>query len=341
MNSTPCLTGLTRGELLDIMTQWGEKPYRAQQIWSWVHVKLASDIEGMTDLSKDFRQRLGERFTLCRPKVRSRRISRDKTIKWLLELEDEACVEMVFIPETDRGTLCVSSQVGCSLSCPFCHTGTRRLERNLRVEEIVDQVVLARSEVAVEGGRVTNVVLMGMGEPLYNYDAVVKAVRIMMDANGLAIGSRKITLSTAGVVPRLVDVGRDLGVNLAISLHGVRDELRDRLVPLNKKFNLKALRQAVLAYPLKSGRRVTWEYVMLEGINDTEEDARELVRYLKGIPSKVNLIPFNPWPGTTFVPSTMERIQRFQEIVGQAGLVTVIRDRRGEDIEAACGQLVG
>ncbi|MBF0423066.1 MAG: 23S rRNA (adenine(2503)-C(2))-methyltransferase RlmN, partial [Magnetococcales bacterium] len=265
----------------------------------------------------------------------------DQTVKWLLEFQDGLCVEMVFIPEVDRGTLCVSVQVGCSLSCPFCHTGTRPLQRNLQVQEIVDQVILARAELLPLGGRVTNVVLMGMGEPLYNYDAVVKAVRIMMDANGLAIGSRKITLSTAGVVPKLENVGRDLGVNLAISLHAVRDEVRDRLVPLNRKFNLAALKQAVTSYPLKGGRRITWEYVLLDGVNDSDADARGLVQYLKGIPSKVNLIPFNPWPGVAFTPSPMEKILRFQEIVGGSGLVTVIRDRRGEDIEAACGQLLG
>lgn len=341
MDASVCLTGIRREELLAILTGWGEKPFRTKQIWSWVHVKLAASIDEMTDLSKEFRERLKAGFHFCRPKIRLSQQSKDQTIKWLLELSDQRCVEMVFIPEVDRGTLCVSSQVGCSLSCPFCHTGTRRLERNLRVEEIVDQVIVARAELQSLGLRVTNVVLMGMGEPLYNYDAVVKAVRILLDANGLAIGTRKITLSTAGVVPRLVDVGRDLGVNLAISLHAVRDDIRDRLVPLNRKFNLYALKQAVMAYPLKGGRRVTWEYVLLDGINDTDEDARGLVRYLKGIPSKVNLIPFNPWPGTPFAPSPMERILRFQEIVGGAGLVTVIRDRRGEDIAAACGQLLG
>ncbi|HIJ83920.1 MAG TPA: 23S rRNA (adenine(2503)-C(2))-methyltransferase RlmN, partial [Magnetococcales bacterium] len=316
MNSTLCLTGLMRGELLDILNHWGEKPFRTKQIWSWTHCKLVGAIDDMTDLSKDFRQRLKESFYFCRPKIKLRQVSQDKTIKWLLELEDGLCVEMVYIPEDDRGTLCVSCQVGCSLSCPFCHTGTHRLERNLRVAEMVDQVILARFELMAEGLRVTNVVLMGMGEPLYNYDAVVKAVRIIMDPNGLAIGSRKITLSTAGVVPRLADVGRDLGVNLAISLHGVHNEVRDRLVPLNRKHDLTALKQAMLTYPLKGGRRITWEYVLLEGINDSDEDARGLVRYLKGVPSKVNLIPFNPWPGTTFVPSSMERIKSFQEIVG-------------------------
>lgn len=341
MNSTPSLTGLMRGELLDILGQWGEKPFRTKQIWSWVHVKMVPGIDDMTDLSKDFRALLSQKFCIFRPVVRNRQTSKDKTVKWLLELGDGSRIETVFIPEVDRGTLCVSSQVGCSLACPFCHTGTRRLERNLSVAEIVDQVILARSELALEGLRVTNVVLMGMGEPLYNYEAVVKAVRIMMDPNGLAIGSRKITLSTAGVVPKLGDVGRDLGVNLAISLHGVNDGIRDRLVPLNKKYNLASMKKAMLEYPLKGGRRITWEYVLLDGINDSDDDARGLVRYLKGIPSKVNLIPFNPWPGTTFAPSPMEQIQRFQEIVGGAGLVTVIRDRRGEDIAAACGQLLG
>ncbi|MBF0132359.1 MAG: 23S rRNA (adenine(2503)-C(2))-methyltransferase RlmN [Magnetococcales bacterium] len=341
MDSVPCFTGFLRGELLDTFSQWGEKPFRTQQIWSWIHVKLATEIDEMTDISKEFRQRLKENFRFCRPTIRTRQHSQDHTVKWLLELADGLCVESVFIPEEDRGTLCVSSQVGCSLSCPFCHTGTQRLARNLTAAEIVGQVILARSELSDQGLRVTNIVLMGMGEPLFNYDAVVRAVRIMLDPNGLAIGTRKITLSTAGVVPKLVDVGRDLGVNLAISLHAVRDDIRDRLVPLNKRYNLAALKQAVLHYPLKGGRRITWEYVLLDGINDSDEDAHGLVRFLKGIPSKVNLIPFNPWPGTPFTPSPMEKIIHFQEIVGGSGLVTVIRDRRGEDIAAACGQLVG
>ncbi len=335
------LTGLSREEMTALMARWGERPFRARQLWSWLYVKLADDVAAMTDLSKVFRDRLATAIQPLRPEVIAHRQSGDGTQKWLLAFEDGARVETVYIPEPDRGTLCVSSQVGCALACPFCQTGTQKLTRNLKAAEIVEQVTFARAALARQDRRLTNVVLMGMGEPLYNYEAVVRAVRIMLDGTGLAIGSRKITLSTAGVVPRLEPVGRDLGVNLAISLHSVRDAVRDRLVPLNKKHDLAALRRAAMVYPLKGGRRITWEYVMLAGVNDSETDARELVAWLKGIPSKVNLLPFNPWPGAPFTPSSMETILRFQEIVGGSGLVTVIRDSRGADIEAACGQLKG
>ena len=335
------LTGMTRPELEMLVAQWDERPFRARQIWSWLYVKLAAEVAGMTDLSKPFRQQLAGWCQPMRPTVVDHHLSRDGTEKWLLAFGDGARVETVFIPEPDRGTLCVSSQVGCSLSCPFCHTGTQRLSRNLLAAEIVEQVTFARADLNTRSKRVTNVVLMGMGEPLYNYDAVAQAVRILLDGNGLAIGTRKITLSTAGVASNLVRVGRELGVNLAVSLHSVRDEVRNRLVPLNRKYNLAALRRAALSYPLKGGRRITWEYVLLDGINDRPEDARELVTWLRGVPSKVNLIPFNPWPGTPFSPSPRPVIERFQEIVGNAGLVTVIRESRGTDIAAACGQLKG
>ena len=335
------LTGLTRTELEALMARWGERPFRARQLWSWLHVKLAADVAAMSDLSRPFRARLEAGTWPLRPRVVAERRSADGTRKWLLAFHDGAQVETVFIPEVDRGTLCVSSQVGCSLACPFCHTGTQPLTRNLEAAEIVEQVTFARALLAAEGIRLTNVVLMGMGEPLYNYDNVVRALRIILDGNGLAIGTRKITLSTAGVAPRLPQVGHDLGVNLAISLHSVRDAVRDRLVPLNKKYNLDALRRAVRDYPLKGGRRITWEYVLLQGVNDADDDARALVNWLGGIPSKVNLLPYNPWPGSPFTPSSAERILRFQEIVGGSGLVTVVRDSRGADIEAACGQLKG
>lgn len=336
---TPRLTGLTREELTALVAEWGERPFRAKQLWSWLYVKLARDVEAMTDLKKEFRHRLADFCPTLAPRARAHQCSQDGTEKWLLEFSDGAQVETVFIPEQDRGTLCVSSQVGCSLACPFCHTGTQALRRNLETFEIVEQVTFARAELALRGQRVTNVVFMGMGEPLYNYEAVLKAVLILLDGTGLAIGTRKITLSTAGVASKLARVGWDMGINLAISLHSVRDTVRNQLVPLNLKYNLKALRQAIHTYPLKGGRRITWEYLLLDGINDSVQDAQELVDFLHGIPSKVNLIPFNPWLGAPFKPSPLETMRRFQEVVGCAGLVAVMRDSRGGDIAAACGQL--
>ncbi|MBF0180302.1 MAG: 23S rRNA (adenine(2503)-C(2))-methyltransferase RlmN [Magnetococcales bacterium] len=335
------LTGLTRQELVDLMSQWGEKPYRAHQIWSWLHVRLAADVESMTDLAKPFRARLAAECAPLRPEPLDHRVSGDGTEKWLLGFADGVSVETVFIPETDRGTVCVSSQAGCSLACPFCRTGTLDLRRNLTAAEIVQQVTFARAVLAARGMRVTNLVLMGMGEPLYNLDAVIQAVRIFMDPNGLAFGNRKITLSTVGVVPRMAEAGCHLPINLAVSLHSVRDAVRDLLVPINRKFDLSALRRAALAWPLRPRGRITWEYVLLDGVNDSEQDARELVAWLRGIPSKVNLLAFNPWPGAPFAPSSPEKIRRFQEIVMASGLVTVVRDSRGADVGAACGQLAG
>ncbi|MBF0461131.1 MAG: 23S rRNA (adenine(2503)-C(2))-methyltransferase RlmN [Magnetococcales bacterium] len=333
------LTGLTWEELNTLMAEWGERPFRAKQIWSWLYVKLARSVAEMTDLPAALRNRLLECALPLAPEVLAHQVSRDGTEKWLLALADGARIETVYIPDEERGTLCLSSQVGCALACAFCHTGTQPLTRNLEAAEIVEQVTFARSELAKRGLRLTNVVLMGMGEPLYNYDAVVKAVRIVLNGTGLAIGTRKITLSTAGVVPRLVQVGWDLGINMAISLHSVRDAVRDRLIPLNRKYNLDALRQAILAFPLKHGRCITWEYLLLNGVNDSLQDAQELVDFVDGIPSKINLISFNPWPGSPFKPSSRETTLRFQEVVCNAGLVTVIRDSRGGDIAAACGQL--
>ncbi|MBF0445143.1 MAG: 23S rRNA (adenine(2503)-C(2))-methyltransferase RlmN [Magnetococcales bacterium] len=336
------LTSLSREELNTlIVDDWGEKPFRAKQLWSWLYVKLVNDVSDMTDLSKLFRAKLEEVCQPLSPTVQSRQMSKDGTEKWLLSFTDGQQVETVYIPEEERGTLCVSSQVGCSLACPFCFTGTQKLVRNLTTSEIVEQVTFARSQVEARGQRLTNIVLMGMGEPLHNYAAVAKAVKIILDSSGLAIGTRKITLSTSGVVPKMVQAGYDLGINLAISLHSVRDDVRDQLVPINKKYNLAALRKGAKEYPLKGNRSITWEYVMLDGINDSPDDARMLVKYLKGIPSKVNLIPFNPWPGTPYKPSSAQKIEEFQNIVGNTGLVTVIRERRGEDIQAACGQLKG
>ncbi|MBF0369745.1 MAG: 23S rRNA (adenine(2503)-C(2))-methyltransferase RlmN [Magnetococcales bacterium] len=338
--STIDLLGMSRQELADLFVSWGEKPFRSKQLWRWLYVRLAGEVAAMTDLSKGFRERLAASIVPLRPEIRSHAISRDGTQKWLLAFGDGERVEAVHIPEVNRGTLCISSQAGCSLSCPFCRTGTYGLSRNLTASEIVSQVVFARSELGPQERRVTNVVLMGMGEPLYNYDAVVKGVGILMDPNGLAIGSRKITLSTAGVAPRLVRVGHDLGVNLAISLHSVRDSVRDRLVPLNQKYNLAELKQAAWNYPLKGGRRITWEYLLLDGVNDGVEDARELADYLEGIPSKINLIAFNPWPGSSFSPSPPEAVERFQQVLWDRKLVTVMRESRGGDIAAACGQLL-
>lgn len=341
--SPPPLTGLPRERLDALLREWGEKPYRTRQLWHWLYVRQAAEPALMSDLSKEFRTRLAAAWPRLRPAVRiqQERLSADGTRKWLLALEDGQMIETVFIPEEGRGTLCISSQVGCTLACPFCHTGMQGFARNLRADEIVEQVLLARQ--ALEGGeeRVTNVVLMGMGEPLYNYDPVVAAVRIIMDEVGIAIGTRKVTVSTAGVVPRIREVGRDLGCNLAISLHAVRDEVRDLLVPLNRKYDLAALRRAVLEYPFKRGRRIFWEYVLLDGINDSVADARLLVEYLREIPSKVNLIPFNPWEGAPYAPSSPERTARFQEVLWKAHLVAVVRESRGNDIAAACGQLKG
>ncbi|MBF0213888.1 MAG: 23S rRNA (adenine(2503)-C(2))-methyltransferase RlmN [Magnetococcales bacterium] len=335
------LTGFTRAELTELMVQWGEKPYRAQQVWSWIYAKLAASVEEMTDLSKPFRARLAGEIAPLRPTAISHRISEDGTEKWLLACDDGITMETVFIPDTNRGTVCVSSQAGCSLACPFCRTGTLPMRRNLTAAEIVEQVTFVRASLAARGIRVTNVVLMGMGEPLYNLEAVTRAVSIIMDGNGLAIGCRKLTLSTSGVVNRMEEAGRNLNVNLAISLHSVRDAVRDQLVPINRKFNLAALRKAALAWPLRGRGRVTWEYVLLEGINDSEQDARELVSWLRGIPSKVNLLAFNPWPGAPYTPSPREQMLRFQEIISNSGLVTIIRDSRGADVGAACGQLAG
>lgn len=335
------LTGLTWDELNGLMAEWEERPFRAKQIWSWLYIKLARSVAEMTDLPAALRSRLIELSPPLAPEVLTHQVSQDGTEKWLLAMADGARIETVYIPDPDRGTLCVSSQVGCSLSCSFCYTGTQPLSRNLEAAEIVEQVTFARSELAQRGQRITNVVLMGMGEPLYNYDAVVKAVRILLNGTGLAIGTRKITLSTAGVVPRLVQVGWDLGINMAISLHSVRNAVRDQLIPLNRKHTLQELRQAILAFPLKHGRCITWEYLLLQGVNDSLEDAQELVHFIKGIPSKINLITFNPWPDSPYKPSSRETTLHFQKILCNAGLVTVIRDSRGGDIAAACGQLRG
>ncbi|MEC7191635.1 MAG: 23S rRNA (adenine(2503)-C(2))-methyltransferase RlmN, partial [Pseudomonadota bacterium] len=288
---------------------------------------------------------LAQHFHADRPLVSRRQDSADGTIKWLIKLIDGQEAETVYIPDSDRGTLCISSQVGCTLTCSFCHTGTQRLVRNLSVEEICGQVLLAMDELGdwptgKPDRRLTNIVLMGMGEPLYNYNNVAKALQTIMSGEGIALSRRRVTLSTSGIVPEIQKCGEELGVNLAISLHAVRDELRDQLVPINRKYNLKSLIDAVRTYPgLSNARRVTWEYVMLAGINDSEADAKALVQLIKGIPSKINLIPFNPWPGTAHQCSDDEAIDKFAKIVMRAGYASPVRTPRGRDILAACGQL--
>ncbi|MGQ0662316.1 MAG: 23S rRNA (adenine(2503)-C(2))-methyltransferase RlmN [Pseudomonadota bacterium] len=340
------LVGLSRQELAGELATLGEPAFRARQLWNWIYVRGATTFEGMTDLAKGLRAKLAERFVIARPAIARHQVSLDGTQKWLLRFADGQEIECVHIPEENRGTLCVSVQVGCTLSCKFCHTGTQRLVRNLIPAEMVVQVMAAREAVgewpapAGASRRLTNLVLMGMGEPLFNYDNVARALKIVMDREGLAISRRKITLSTAGVAPMIRRCGEELGVMLAISLHAVRDELRDILVPLNKKYPLAELLAAARAYPgLKNARRLTFEYVMLKGVNDSPAEARELVRLIHGIPAKVNLIPFNPWPGAPFECSSEAAIAAFAEVLMKAGYVAPVRSPRGRDIMAACGQL--
>ncbi|RTL74882.1 MAG: 23S rRNA (adenine(2503)-C(2))-methyltransferase RlmN [Bradyrhizobiaceae bacterium] len=353
----PSLIGLSRAELMACLGELGvpekQRKMRAQQLWHWMYVRGAQTFADMTNVSKDMRTQLEARFTVDRPEVVAEQISNDGTRKWLLRLPGDGVgraheVECVYIPETDRGTLCVSSQVGCTLNCSFCHTGTQRLVRNLTAGEIVGQVMVARDRlndwvdrVTPNGNRlVTNVVLMGMGEPLYNFDAVRDALNIVMDNEGIALSRRRITLSTSGVVPNIGRMGEETGVMLAISLHAVRDELRNELVPLNKKYPLAQLLDACRNYPgASNSRRITFEYVMLKGVNDSLDDAKLLVKLLKGIPAKINLIPFNPWPGSKYECSDWEQIEKFSEYVFNAGYSSPVRTPRGRDILAACGQL--
>jgi len=343
--TSPNLVGMGRAALAEEMAAFGAEPFRARQLWHWIYHRGVTDFAGMTTLAKNFRARLAARYELRRPEVTRAQESVDGTRKWLLRFPDGQEVETVHIPESDRGTLCVSSQVGCTLNCSFCHTGTQRLVRNLTAAEIVGQIMVARDALGEwpspqEDRQLTNVVLMGMGEPLYNFDNVAAALKIVMDPEGLAISRRKITLSTAGVVPLIQRCGAEIGVNLAVSLHAVTDELRDRLVPLNKKYPIRELLDACRTYPGSSNaRRITFEYVMLKGVNDSPAEARELVRLLKGIPAKVNLIPFNPWPGTAYECSDWDQIEKFSEVVFDAGYASPVRTPRGRDILAACGQL--
>ena len=353
--SKPSLVGLSRTQLAEALATLGLPPaqckMRVQQIWHWLYVRGATRFDQMTSISKEMHVALDAKFTLDRPQVVAEQISADGTRKWLMRLPGEPGgapheVERVYIPETDRGTLCLSSQVGCTLNCTFCHTGTQRLVRNLVPGEIVGQVMVARDrlgdwQAALEGTRrISNVVMMGMGEPLYNFEAVRDALLIVSDGEGLSISRRRITLSTAGVVPMIARAGAEIGVMLAVSLHAVRDELRNQLVPLNRKYPMKELLDACRNYPgLSNARRITFEYVILKGINDTMADAKELVRLLKGIPAKINLIPFNPWPGTRYDCSDWGQIEKFSEIVFNAGYASPVRTPRGRDILAACGQL--
>jgi 23S rRNA (adenine2503-C2)-methyltransferase len=352
----PSLIGLSRTELADCLGEIGVAPaqqkMRVQQLWHWLYFRGARRFDEMTSISKGIRGELAQRFTVDRPEVVAEQISNDGTRKWLLRLpsgdnvEKAHEVECVYIPETDRGTLCVSSQVGCTLNCAFCHTGTQRLVRNLTAGEIVGQVMVARDRLNDwadrEDGtrRVTNIVMMGMGEPLYNFDAVRDALLIVGDNEGIGISRRRITLSTSGVVPNIVRAGEEIGVMLAISLHAVRDELRNELVPLNRKYPIKELLQACRDYPgASNARRITFEYVMLKGVNDSLDDAKLLVKMLKGIPAKINLIPFNPWPGTAYECSDWDQIEKFSEYIFNAGYSSPVRTPRGRDILAACGQL--
>jgi 23S rRNA (adenine2503-C2)-methyltransferase len=343
------LVGLDKDELAAEMAQIGEKPFRAKQLWHWIYHQGVRDFGLMSTIAKPLQEKLAERFVIGRPEVVTDQLSKDETRKFLFKFRDEQAVETVYIPDRqeDRGAVCLSSQVGCTLSCRFCHTGTQRLSRNLGAAEIVGQFMAARdaygewpSPKGETPRLLSTIVLMGMGEPLYNYENVAKAMKIVMDGEGIALSRRRITLSTSGVVPMMDRAGAELGVNLAISLHAVTDELRDELVPLNRKYPIRELIEACRRYPSASNaRRITFEYIMLRGINDSEADARELVRLIAGLPAKVNLIPFNPWPGSAYQPSTPEALKAFAAIVMQAGYASPIRTPRGRDILAACGQL--
>jgi 23S rRNA (adenine2503-C2)-methyltransferase len=362
----PSLVGLTRAELSTALAAIGvpdrEIRMRVNQLWHWIYFQGVSDFDRMTNVAKALRAKLAEHYSLSRPEVIVEQVSNDGTRKWLIRLpptsatDKGAEIECVYIPERDRGTLCVSSQVGCTLTCTFCHTGTQKLVRNLTSQEIVQQLVVARDRIgdfpgmtpptdgmlpSGEGVRaVSNIVFMGMGEPLYNFDNVREAIDVLSDGEGLSLSKRRITVSTSGVVPQIPALGDEAGTMLAISLHAVRDDLRNKLVPLNKKYPIDELLDACRNYPcLSNARRITFEYVMLKGVNDSPAEARELVRLLKGIPAKINLIPFNPWPGTQYECSDWDVIERFSDIVFNAGYASPVRTPRGRDILAACGQL--
>ncbi|HEX9947287.1 MAG TPA: 23S rRNA (adenine(2503)-C(2))-methyltransferase RlmN [Allosphingosinicella sp.] len=345
------LVGLPRERIREALEQAGLEPrqakLRAKQIWHQIYNRGATSFEAMSDIAKPQRAWFAERFVVGRPRVVVEQVSTDGTRKWLLKTPDGHDFEMVFIPDADRGTLCVSSQVGCTLNCAFCFTGTMRLVRNLTAGEIVGQVMLARDSLGEwpsqpEGRMLSNIVMMGMGEPLYNFDNVRDALKIVMDGDGLGLSRRRITLSTSGVVPMMARAGEEIGVNLAVSLHAVTKEVRDEIVPLNRKYGIEALLEACAAYPgANTARRITFEYVMLKDKNDSDEDAAELVRLIRKykLPAKVNLIPFNPWPGAVYECSDEDRVRRFSDIIFEAGISAPIRRPRGRDIMAACGQL--
>lgn len=339
------IIGLSREEIGDRFLSLRLQKFRSGQVWHWLYHKGVTSFEEMTTLSKKVRAQLGQTFSIKRPMVSEKQTSSDGTIKWLLKFEDGAKAETVFIPEEDRGTLCISSQVGCTLNCSFCHTGTQRLVRNLSSSELVGQILIAFDELsawpsAQVGRPLTNIVLMGMGEPLYNLENVIKALKIIMDNEGISISKRRITLSTSGIVPEFNRCGLETDVNLAISLHAVTDDVRDILVPINKRYPIKELISACREYPgVSNSRRITFEYVMLKGINDSTSDARALIKLMEGIPAKINLIPFNPWPGSPYECSEKKQIEEFAKIVLKAGYPSPVRTPRGDDILAACGQL--
>ncbi|MDQ2094899.1 23S rRNA (adenine(2503)-C(2))-methyltransferase RlmN [Rhodalgimonas zhirmunskyi] len=348
------LVGLTRPQLRDALIEAGtpekQAKMRANQLWQWIYQKGETDFALMTNLAKPYRALLAEHFSLERPEVVSKQVSADGTRKYLVRIAGGHEVEIVYIPEEDRGTLCISSQVGCTLTCSFCHTGTQKLVRNLTAGEIVGQILVARDDLdewtpAGEGSDarprlLSNIVLMGMGEPLYNFENVRDAMKIAMDPEGISLSRRRITLSTSGVVPEIARTAEEIGCQLAISFHATTDEVRDTLVPINKKWPLKDLLDALRTYPkVSNSERITFEYVMLKGVNDTDEDARRLVKLIKGIPAKINLIPFNEWPGSPYERSDWQRIESFANIIYKAGYASPIRTPRGEDIMAACGQL--
>lgn len=343
------LVGLAREELVEELAALGEKPFRAKQLWHWIYHQGVTDFARMSSIAAPLRAKLAERFVIGRPEAATVQTSRDETRKFLFRFRDGQQVETVYIPdpEEDRGAVCISTQVGCTLSCRFCHTGTQKLVRNLGAAEIVGQFMAARDSYGEwpspkddKPRLLSTIVVMGMGEPLYNYENTAKALRIIMDGEGIGLSRRRITLSTSGVVPMMDRCGEELGVNLAVSLHAVTDELRNEIVPLNRKYPIAELMAACRRYPgASNARRITFEYVMLRGVNDSEAEARELVRLLKGLPAKVNLIPFNPWPGSPYQTSTYEQTAKFAAILNEAGYSSPIRRPRGRDILAACGQL--
>lgn len=332
-------------DLGHVVAKIGHKNFRTKQIWQFIYNRGVKHIDELANIPKDLKTSLADEFDIARPKVAVKQVSKDGTIKWLLSFSDGQKAETVFIPESDRGTLCVSSQVGCTLTCKFCHTGTQKLKRNLTSAEIIGQIMLAKDELddwpsSKTGRTISNIVLMGMGEPLFNYDNVKKAVQTMLKDDGLCFSNRRITLSTSGVVPQIEPCAHDLGVNLAISLHAVNDKVRSEIMPINKKYPIATLLDACKKYSqIVRGKKITFEYVMLKDINDSDEDAYNLVKILNQMPSKVNIIPFNKWPGSKYECSSPDRIKQFAKIIHEAGFPSPVRTPRGEDILAACGQL--